>query len=327
MNAMLRLNFLAVCACLVLGARNLAAETNATPPVGTNSTTQSSVSAYLQIQEELRNTQLAIEHNRQQAEAVAKRNADDMAARIEALQQIVATQRASEVEATQKTQQFTLMLAGIFGTIGLLIVLLMAFLQWRTVSRFVELSSLRAPELTMGAGRNPSSLLAGASVEQSNQRLFSMVDHLEKRIIALKQATRAPLNETASATVHEPNGTAKPASDRDERIASLLAEGESLLAANESQKALESFDAALGLDPKNADTLVKKGGALEKLDRLDEAIDCYNRAIEANGEMTIAYLHKGGLFNRLARYDEALRCYEQALRTQEKKTPEEKTAA
>jgi hypothetical protein len=29
----------------------------------------------------------------------------------------------------------------------------------------------------------------------------------------------------------------------------------------------------------------------------------------------------------MARYDEALHCYEQALRTQEKKTPDEKVAA
>ena len=80
---------------------------------------------------------------------------------------------------------------------------------------------------------------------------------------------------------------------------------------------------ALGLDPKHAEALVKKGGALEKLGRMDEAIACYDRAIEANNSLTIAYLQKGGLFNRLARYDEALQCYEQALRTQEKKPARE----
>ena len=100
-----------------------------------------------------------------------------------------------------------------------------------------------------------------------------------------------------------------------------------MLAANEPQKALECFDVALGLHPKHAEALVKKGGALEKLGRLDEAIACYDQAIEADGGMTIAYLHKGGLFNRLSRYDEALQCYERALQTQEKKAPGEKAAA
>jgi tetratricopeptide (TPR) repeat protein len=328
MNAMLRLNFLVVCAGLTFGARIFAAETNtlaASEVAGI--TVQTQINGYLQIQEQLHDTQLAIEHNRQQAEAAAKRNADDMATRIEALQQIVAAQRVSEVETMQKMQQFMLILAGAFGTIGLLVVLLMAYLQWRTVSRLVELSSLRPPEFALGNGRISPPLVTSASVEPSNARLFNMVDQLEKRILELKEATRAPLNETTSAAVLEPNGAPKVSNDRDECVANLLAEGQSLLVANEPQKALECFDVALGLHPKHADALVKKGGALEKLGQLDEAVACYDHAIEADGGMTIAYLHKGGLFNRMARYDEALHCYEQALRTQEKKAPDEKAAA
>ena len=328
MNAMFRLNFLVVCAGLTLGGRVFAAETNAlSSSEAMGITVQTQINGYLQIQEQLHDTQLAIERNRQQAETAAKRNADDMAARIEALQQIIATQRAGEDEAMQKMQQFMLILAGAFGTIGLLVVLLMAYLQWRTVARLVELSSLRPPEFAMGNGRISPSLVTSASVEQSNARLFDMVDQLEKRILELKQATLAPLNETTASAVHEPNGVSKISDDRDECVANLLAEGQSLLVANEPQKALECFDEALGLHPKHADALVKKGGALEKLGQLDEAIACYDHAIEADGGMTIAYLHKGGLFNRLSRYDEALHCYEQALRTQEKKAPDEKAAA
>ena len=333
MNAMLRLNFLIVCAGLTLGARVFAAETNAlSSSEAAGVTVQTQINGYLQIQEQLHDTQLAIERNRQQAEAAAKRNADDMAARIEALQQVIAAQRVSEVETMQKMQQFMLILAGAFGTVGLLVVLVMAYLQWRTVARLVELSSLRPPDFGLGNGRISPSLMAGASVEQSNARLFNMVDQLEKRILELKQATLAPLNETtsaaaSSAAVHETNGAPKISSDRDECVANLLAEGQSLLVANEPQKALECFDVALGLHPKHADALVKKGGALEKLGQLDEAVACYDHAIEADGGMTIAYLHKGGLFNRMARYDEALHCYEQALRTQEKKAPDEKAAA
>jgi tetratricopeptide (TPR) repeat protein len=317
MNARLRRNFLIVFVCSTFSSGVFAAETSPiSPSLAENSTVQTQINGYLQIQEQLHDTQLAIERNRQQAEAAAKRNADDMAA-----------QRASEVETMQKMQQFMLILAGAFGTIGLLVVLLMAYLQWRTVSRLVELSSLRPPEFALGNGRISPSLVTSASVEQSNARLFNMVDQLEKRILELKQATRAPLNETTSSAVHEPNGAPKVSNDRDECVANLLAEGQSLLVANEPQKALECFDVALGLHPKHADVLVKKGGALEKLGQLDEAVACYDHAIEADGGMTIAYLHKGGLFNRLARYDEALHCYEQALRTQEKKAPDEKAVA
>ncbi len=328
MNATLRLNFLLICAVLSAGTRLLAAETNdLATSEATSLIVQTQINGYLQIQEQLHDTQMAMERNRQQAEAFAKRTADDMAARIEALQQIIATQKASEVETMQKMQQFMLLLAGVFGTVGLLVVLLMAYLQWRTVARLVELSSLRPAEFGVGGGRISPSLTAGATVEQSNARLFGMVDQLEKRILELKQATRASLKEPAATAAPKSNGDAKLAGDRDECVANLVAEGQSLLVANEPQKALECFDVALGLHPQHADALVKKGGALEKLGQFDEAIACYDHAIEADEGMTIAYLHKGGLFNRMARYDEALHCYEQALRTQEKKAPEEKVAA
>jgi tetratricopeptide (TPR) repeat protein len=335
MNAMLRLNFLVVCACLA-GARIFAAETNPdSSGQSADTATQSMVNGYLQIQEQLHDTQLVIEKNRQLAEAETKRNADDMATHIEALQQIIAALRASEIEATRKTQQLTLILAGTFGTIGLGAILLMAYVQWRTVARLVELSSLppRAPAL--GNGR-PLSMLksdaepaspARAAVELLNARLLAVVERLEKRILELEHIARAPLKEITSTAVNGQTGTPVASNDRDECIANLVAEGQSLVGTNEPEKALECFDEALGLQPKHAEALVKKGGALEKLGRLDEAIACYDRAIEANDGMTIAYLHKGGLFNRMARYDEALQCYEQALRTQEKKTPAEKAAA
>jgi tetratricopeptide (TPR) repeat protein len=107
----------------------------------------------------------------------------------------------------------------------------------------------------------------------------------------------------------------------------LLAEGLSWFNGNEPEKALECFDQALAIDPKHAETLIKKAGALEKLNRFEEAIACYDNAIEADGSMTIAYLHKGGLFNRMSRYEEALQCYEHALHTHDKRNTDVKTAA
>ena len=323
MNLRTYRNLLIAFVCSAFSVGVFAVETNSSasslPPDAAN--------GFLQVQQQLHDTQLAIEHNRQQVEAETRRNAEDMAARIDVLQQIIATQRQGEITAVQKTQQLILILGGTFGAVGLAVLLVVAYLQWRAVSRLVALFSMHPAEFAMDHGRVSPSLTAGASVQQSNAQLFSMVDHLEKRILELKQAARAPLNEPAPAAVHETNGAPKTSSDRDECVANLVDEGQALLAANEPQKALECFDVALGLHPKHAEALVKKGGALEKLGRLDEAIACYDQAIEADGGMTIAYLHKGGLFNRLSRYDEALQCYERALQTQEKKAPGEKAAA
>jgi tetratricopeptide (TPR) repeat protein len=327
MSKIFHLHFLVVCACFVFGARTFAAETN--PVVSsqmTDITAQNAANGFLLIQEQLHATQLAIENNRQAAEAEAKRNADDMAARIQMLEQTIAAQRASDNEATQKIQQLTLLLAGVFGLVCLAVMLLMAYLQWRAVTRIVALAAPQSP--VFGSGRPLPSLDTGTAMEQLNTRLFSTVDRLEKRVLELEQVARVPLaGKNLPGALEHKNGAATAADDRDECVASLIAEGQSLLDARALEKALECFDMVLAIQPQHAEALVKKAGALEKLDRLDEAFACYDRAIAADSSLAIAYLHKGGLFNRLARYDEALQCYEQALRSQEKKTAREKAAA
>jgi tetratricopeptide (TPR) repeat protein len=329
MSKIFRLHFLAVCACFVFCARIFAAETN--PIVSTqtmDSTTQSMANGFLLIQEQLHATQLAIENNRQEAEAEAKRNADEMNARFQALEQIIATQHASDTAATQKIEQLTLLLAGVFGLVCVAVMLLMAYLQWRAVARLVALIAPASSALTLDNGRPLPTLDAGAAVEQSNARLFGSVDRLEKRILELEQIARAPLaKKKTPGTLESENGTPTTAEDRDACVANLISEGQSLLDAHAPEKALECFDMALAIEPRHAEALVKKAGALEKLDRLDEAFACYDRAIEADNSLAIAYLQKGGLFNRLARYDEALQCYEEALRSQEKKSARENAAA
>jgi len=347
MNAVFRVNFWVVCACFIFGfgsgQRVFAAETDSaavSPPQITDKTAEDPSNAYLQIQGQLYATQLAIEGNRQEAAAEIKRNSDEMAARIQLLEQTIAAQRAHEAETAQKTQRLTLILAGVFGVVGvvgLAAMLLMIFLQWRAVSRLAELSAIHPGTLALGSGRLPSMLRAGeelgapgrATVQLSNARLLNVVESLEKRIFELEKTPHVPLEEFASsaAHAHEQNGTIPVLSDRDECVANLLAEGQLLVDKNELKNALECFDQALALQPKHAEALIKKGGVLEKLNQFDEAVACYDRAIEADNSMTIAYLHKGGLFNRMSRYEEALQCYEHALHTHQNKTPGEKVAA
>jgi tetratricopeptide (TPR) repeat protein len=331
MNKMFRLIFSVVCAVVIFGARTFAADTNlvSTPtPTPAEVAAQNAANGYLQIQEQLHDTRLAIEDSRQEAATAAKQVADILTARIQTLEQTIATQRALEVEAARKDRQFTLMMSGAFGLTVVAAVLFMAYLQWRAVTRLVELAGLRQLEFSAANGRTPP-LVANAAVGESNARLFGAVDHLQKRILELEQTARGALAEknppAANGKTSGPKNGASASNDREECVANLIVEGQALLDANNAEKALECFDVALGLDAKHVEALVKKGGALEKLGRTDEAIACYDRAIEANNSATIAYLQKGGLFNRMARYDEALQCYEQALRTQEK-NPAEKVS-
>ncbi|HEY3932692.1 MAG TPA: tetratricopeptide repeat protein [Verrucomicrobiae bacterium] len=326
MNVMFRPIFLIVCACVFFATQIFAAETN---PVVSSQTpdAQNAANGYLLIQEQLHATQLAIENNRQEAEAAAKRNADEMATRIQTLEQTIATQRASDAAATQKIEQLTLLMAGVFGLVCVAVMLLMAYLQWRAVARLVALVAPSSSALALNTRPLPT-LATSVTVEESNARLFGTVDRLEKRILELEQMARPPLPKKKPPVAPElQNGATASNDDRDECVVNLLIEGQKLVEANAPEKALECFDMALAIQPKHAEALVKKGGALEKLDRLDEAIAFYDRAIEVDNSLAIAYLQKGGLFNRLARYDEALQCYEQALRTREKNDTQEKVAA
>jgi tetratricopeptide (TPR) repeat protein len=328
MNALFYLFFSLMCSGWFFCTPVLAGpENSSSQPPASDTATQSVVNGYLQIQAQLHDTQLAIDDSR----AESKRTADALTARIQSLEETLAAQRANEVELAQKNEQFTVLLAVAFGLLVVAAVLFMAYLQWRAVARLVELAALRPQEFS--AARATAPLVSSVAVEQSNARLSGAVELLQKRILELEQSARAPLAAKTPSAANgshpkpDPKNASLTASDRAECVANLLVEGQSLLDAQQPEKALECFEVALGLEPKHAEALVKKGGALEKLGRTDEAIACYDRAIAADGSLTIALLHKGGLFNRLARYDEALQCYEQALRTQEKKMPEEKIAA
>ncbi|MGB7769973.1 MAG: hypothetical protein WBN22_14125 [Verrucomicrobiia bacterium] len=342
MSVTFRFKLLLICAgCIFsvgLGQRVFAGETNSatiSPRQAEDKTTQDSLNALLQIQDQLHATQLLIESNRMAAAAEAEREAADLNARLQLLEQTVAAQRAGETEATQKAQRLTLILAGAFGVVGLVAMLLMAYSQWRTVTRLVELTTFQSSARALdGRGASPM-LPAGevhaappvATVQSSNARLFNVVERLEKRILELEHTARAPLAETTAPPAGGYNGAAPAWADRDECIANLLAEGQLSLNRDEPEKALECFDQAMALDPKRTETLIKKADALEKLNRFEEALVCYDDAIAADGSMTIAYLHKGGLFNRMSRYEEALQCYEHALHTHDKRASGEKTAA
>ena len=167
-------------------------------------------------------------------------------------------------------------------------------------------------------------MLGNAAVEQSNARLASLVQHLEKRIAELEQTAALPLKEvvvTAGEPVParpEPHVNTAP-QETPSQIAQLMERGQTLVNNDRPEEAIACFDEILAADPNNADALVKKGTALEKLRQPQEALEYYDRAIAADSTLTIAYLHKGGLCSRLEKYGEAMECYERALHTQEKK--------
>ena len=273
------------------------AQTNV-PNVFTNDAV---MNGYLQIQEQLHATQLAIEANRQVAEDEAKKDAEALAARLQSLEQTVAAQRASDTAAARKAQQLTLLVVGGFGLAGLGILLLMVYFQWRMFSQVAQISAQQHLAITQASEVHQIAAPGRATVEVSNARLLDVVSQLEKKILELESGNRL----LAAA----PDGKSGDA----------LADGQKFLDANQPQKALEVFEQFLTAQPDHAEALVKKAAALEKLGRLAEALACCNQAIAKNSAFTPALLQKGGLLNKLNRHAEAIDCFEQALLAQGKK--------
>ena len=273
------------------------AQTNAT-----GTTNDPVANGYLQIQEQLHATQMAVEENRLTAAQEARKNAETLAARLQSLEQTVAAQRNSDVDAARKTQQLTLMLAGAFGLVGLGIMLLMVYFQWRAFSQIAEISAQHQAHLVNASSVHQLAAPGRAAVESSNARLLDVVTQLEERIRELESGQRM-LPEIAAV-----------------KSTDLLDEGQAFLETNQPQKALEKFDKFLTSQPNHGEALIKRAAALEKLGRMEDALASCDRAIAADGHFVSARLHKGGLLNRLRRYDEALNCFEQALQAQEKKS-------
>jgi len=293
-----------------------------------NTNLDDTLRAYLQLQEQLHATQLEVERTRQESDAAAARYAEIFAARLQAIEQSLGSQRAKELEAMRSSNQVMLVVAGAFAVFGLLAMLLTALFQWRTIHRLAEISSILPAVRSLGAGPalalgpDDAPLLGARKVEQSNSRLLGAIDRLEQRIHELEDTAHQPQNSSASAA-EKSNGAPEtpapePAAAEPDRAAVLVAKGQSLLNLEKNEEAVGCFDEVLRIHPNHTEALVRKGTALERLRRLDEALQCYDQAIAADGSLTIAYLYKGGLFNRQDRFVEALECYEQALRTQEK---------
>lgn len=313
--------------------------------------------SYLQVREQLHNTQLAIANARAETEAAARVQANAIAEKLDSIkaameaerqrQQIETLRTNAERERqqieTQRSNRTVLWVAVGFGGIGLLAMLVMPMLQWRAINRMAETTALR-PQLQAPMGQVLLPAEASAPSDQtvalSNQRLMSVIDRMERRIFELEHTTIQPLpvassipasstsNNGSSTTGPSSNGTSSNGTDPSRHatanadqstwVTLLLNKARSLLSTNKAREAITCYDEILKLEANHAEALVRKGAALERLNRFDEAILCYDRAIEVDRKMTLAYLYKGGVCNRLQRYDEALKCYEQALQTQEK---------
>jgi len=275
--------------------------------------------SYVRLQEQLHATQLALERSRQESDTLAARRAEALASRLEQIESVLAIQRAREAESPPNGNRLLLAVASALGGMGLIALLLTAYLQWRTVNRLAGFSAALADSTRLTLP-GPVGLPAANT---SSARLLGAVDLLEKRILELEhpqQETRGAESHLAPVAVADGSVETMVEPEASSRIAVLLAKGQALLSLGQAAAARACFDEILADHPSHAETWVEKGLALEREQDPEAALACYDRAVALNGDFTAAYLHKATLCNQLGKHDQAIQCYEEVLRAQEKRS-------
>ncbi len=302
---------------IVLASTPLKAQENKTadapspPPTPAPTTEQTNNSeqvlrSYLQIQEQLHSAALAIDSNRQQLETAAKENNEVVNARLKLIEQALTSQGERESKAARSSQRLVLLIAGIFGLVGIGAMVLTSWFQLRTMNRVSELGG------SSGFFRQLDTPIT--TVTSAPPAILEAIQRIEQRLLEYQNMRMALPEPQMTGNGSGGDGTG----DDHDRLTVLIGKGQTLMRLNRPGEALDVFDEALVMDPENADVYVKKGTALERMKKFDEAVACYDRAIAANQSMTLAYLCKGGVYNQMERFSEALECYEQALRSQHK---------
>ena len=96
-------------------------------------------------------------------------------------------------------------------------------------------------------------------------------------------------------------------------IDQLSAEGDKYYDNEEYDKALESYNKILDIDPNNAEAYYNKGYTYYMLNQNDEALKDFDKAIKLDPDYANTYNGKGDVFYELEQYDEALINYDKAI--------------
>lgn len=296
--------------------------------------------SYRQLREQLRTAEQAIVNNRLEAEAAANARTAALTEKIDTLKLALLTeqdrlQKEARLSALEREQQQVtaqamtqdiLRLVLVFGAAGLLALVVIAVLQWRSNRRLAEyiipLQSYALPPQAALPSAGPAAP-GGEAVAAANQRLVTMLDRMERRVNELEETVAAPPPTPAPGPMPAANGGTTgvrkvlhhpiSAATRAAQIATLLDQGQSLLNAKKPIESLACFDEILSLEANHAEALLKKGTALERLQKNEAALLHYNLAIEADPNLALAYIAKGGLCVRLERFEEAYDSYTQAM--------------
>jgi hypothetical protein len=134
---------------------------------------QAVVSGYLQVQDQLRAMQSAIEQTRWEVRQSSTKSAEVMVNALHTVQESLADRQARDLHAMRVSNKITLVVAIFFATIGFLAMLLMSYLQWRMSQGLARISAAWPPAFALGPGRAVAAL---GPTEQSSPRLLATTE-------------------------------------------------------------------------------------------------------------------------------------------------------
>src|SRR5688572_18043680 len=173
--------------------------------------------SYLQIQEQLHSALLAIERNRQELDAASRHNNEMVAGRLKLIEQALTSQGERETKTARSSQRLVLIIAAIFGLVGVGAMVLTSWFQLRTMNRISELGG-------SGGFFRQLETPVTATVSAAPPAIMEAIQRLEQRLLEY-QNTRAALPEPASNGngAHE-NGT----NEETDKISVLVGKGQTL---------------------------------------------------------------------------------------------------
>ena len=92
-----------------------------------------------------------------------------------------------------------------------------------------------------------------------------------------------------------------------------IMDGIASLNLNKPDKALESFERAIRIDPKPSTGYLGRANALNTLGKYERSIRDYNRAIDIDPNVANAYVNRGIAYAKLGELKKAIADYEKAL--------------
>ena len=305
------------------------------------------VKAYQQLRDQLHATQLAIAlaNSRAEAEATSRAQVTALAEKLELMKTAMAAERdRQQVERDrqqaererqqaemQRTNERVLWIAGVFGGVGLIALLLLPMYQMRAINRISELAAVR-PQLPAPTPQNallPADAAAPAdqAATHSSQRLISALNRMEQRILELETTASAPI-KTASVPPAPPPPATPPAT------ISLVAASPTAKTVNEpspsAAPAPVPVPAPIAAPPQRTPAdddqaawiavLLNKARTLLAANKTLDAIACYDEILKLNRCEPEALIQRGAALERVNRFEEAIECYDRAIKYTEKTT-------